>query len=129
MYFEIIVYSSVTSRFNSAIINYIESKEGRVFSHCLSNEYCVLDSSKVSLKSLEILKEERKLEEMICLDSSYCNYMMHADNIVPISQFTSESPSDNELVKLTKFLRKVATSSEPAIEYIKRQVYSVQHFL
>ena len=128
MYYEIIVYSSVTYKFNSVITNYIESKEGSVFTQCLSNEFCVLDSSRVSLKCLEILRDKRKVEEMVCLDSSYCNFMLNADNIVPISQFTSESSNDNELEKLTKFLKKVAVSNEPATEYIKRQVYSVQHF-
>ena len=128
MYYEIIIYSSATYKFNSIIASYIESKEGSVFSQCLSNEFCVLDDSKVSLKSLEILSCERKIEEMVCLDSSYWNFMLHTDNIVPISRFTCESINDNELGKLAKFLKKVATSNEPATEYIKRQVYSVQHF-
>jgi TFIIF-interacting CTD phosphatase-like protein len=129
MYYELIIYSSVTSKFNEVITHYIQSKEGSVFSHCLSSHHCVLDSSKASIKSLDMLCGNRKLDEMLCIDSCYSNFMLHAGNIVPLTQFVLSTAADNELIKLTKLLKEVANSGESAVDFIKKRVYAVQNIL
>ena len=129
MYYELIIYSSVTAKFNEVIAHYIQSKEGSVFSHCLSSHYCVLDSSKASLKSLDMLSGNRKLDEILCIDSCYNNFMLHPGNIVPLSQFALNAASDTELIKLAKLLKEIATSSESAVDFIKKRIYAVQTIL
>ena len=124
MYYELIVYSSVCAKFNSTIVKYIESKEGLIFSYILSNEFCPLDNSKVSLKTLDIFKVNRKIDEIICIDSSIYNYLLHPDNIVPLSPFLFDSKGDRELPRLSKFLVEVASNPDPATEFVKKQVYS-----
>lgn len=124
MYYELIIYSSAPSKLVNAIANFIEGKEGHIFSERLSSEHCLLHSDKISLKTLQLLKVNRSIDDMICIDCNYENYMLNTKNIVPLSPFTTDS-NDTELLRLTRFLKRAAVSNENAVSFLAKQLICV----
>lgn len=107
MYYEIIAYSSLPAEICKALVGFVECREGSIFSHVLSKEYCVVEEG-VCIKSVALLEEERSLQGIKVLDCSKSNFLMQYDQVVYLKPFSPESASDYELEKLMKYLKRMA---------------------
>lgn len=107
MYYEIIIYSTVSTQFIGCIYEYITKREGSIISHVLSSQHCVIDTSKGSIKSLEILSSNRDISNMICVDSNLINYCLHSENAIPISQYDGTTSGNEEMSTLLATLKEI----------------------
>ncbi len=107
MYYEIIIYSTVSTQFMGCIYDFITKREGTIISHVLSSQHCVLDTSKGSIKSLEILNSNREINNMICIDSNLINYCLHSENAIPISRYDGTTSGNEEMVSLMSTLKEI----------------------
>ena len=119
--YELIVFSSMSIKFTSAIVQHIENKIGKIFSFVLSIEECMVASSMVFLKNLDLLSLNRDMENIVCLDSNIYNYSLHTNHIIPLSTFKLNR-YDQDVIKLMEYLKRIALSHDSAIITIKKSI-------
>ena len=112
--FEVILYSSLNYRYLNPIKNYIE-KQGKFFAYCLDESYCLFANVFSGIKCLDFLCENRKLENIVVVDSSVKSFPLNYYNIIPYTF----SLKENQLIKISKVLDSLVGQTD--IQFIIRK--------
>lgn len=124
MYFELIIYSRLSAEILLPILEFIEAREGNVFSLKLDKSYCIQQGS-TFCKSVEILSKNRDVSNILFVDSVFKEHIEHIYNFVPLSPYTGPSSTDFELIKLQKFLKKAAVCPAAVCDTIKTKLAQI----
>lgn len=107
--FEIIVFSRSTSCYASPILDYLDPKR-ELISHRLFQENCVLAPNGFFIKDLGVISN-RKLEDIMLVDSSPYAYFPQINHGIPILPFT-QNKRDNELEQLVSYGRVLSKAND-----------------
>jgi TFIIF-interacting CTD phosphatase-like protein len=105
--FELILFTSSTSEYANAAIDYIEGRE-QFFQYRLTKDDCVpVPQFNFHVKDLRVLtfQQTRDLKDVIIIDNQLSNFMVHLSNGIPASEFNGDI-NDRELRVMCKYLLK-----------------------
>jgi len=93
-HFELILFTSGESTYAHAALNKLEQEE-KFFDYRLTKENCIrLPEQDFGAKDLRILCSNRRIEDILIVDNSISNYMLHLANGIPIKDFTGDKNDD-----------------------------------
>ena len=119
---ELVIFTAAQKSYADAIIDYLDPGK-RLIAHRLYREHCTYINSK-PIKDLSILTS-RNLANTVIVDNSIHSYAYHLSNGVPIPTWRG-SLKDRELLKLNRYLRKLATCEDVREE--NRKTFDLEHF-
>lgn len=103
--YDIYIFTAATKEYAKPIIEYINN-EVNVIKGFLHRDHCLKTKNGFYIKDLRIITGSR-LEDMVIVDNHLRSFSFQIDNGIPIQGFEG-SRQDKILVKLAKFLKKVA---------------------
>ena len=106
-YYQIVIFTASHACYANKVIDYIDP-ENKYVSKRLFREHCIFLPQGVYTKDLRIFAN-RPLSDLILVDNSPHTYVFNKHNGIPVIPFY-DNYEDQELLKLTQFLKTVATN-------------------
>uniref|UniRef100_A0A7S0JXP0 FCP1 homology domain-containing protein n=2 Tax=Cafeteria roenbergensis TaxID=33653 RepID=A0A7S0JXP0_CAFRO len=109
-HFEVVVFTASVDYYANPLLDRLDPS-GTLITHRLFRESCVLWQGNY-IKDMSLLgRDERR---SIIVDNSPASYLLHPQNALPCTSFFDDK-TDNELPRLGRFLRHLATRDVPDV--------------